>query len=193
MNQVFQNHPRLLFWVLITLIALNLVSLSLLGYHYFMEKNSHTDPSNFPPSFQGLPDEKEFLSKALDLSTEQREVIRGFKEEHMRSVEPILRQIREEQAVLVESFMQDTTSLASLEKQTESLGKLQGELKAQTILHFYKIKQLCNPGQKEKLREMVRRILLKEQTGPQGHGKGKGMRHRHRWGRPNQDTLSSSN
>ena len=98
-----------------------------------------------------IKDELNFSESQFDKFIELRV---GNKDKQHAIVEKLAKKRKEMMKELSRSNP-DTTKLKQI---AEEIGSLHKELKNKTIEHFMEVKQICNPSQKEKFNDLIRRM-----------------------------------
>jgi len=119
--------------------------------HMHKDRNERSRPGRGNRFDYYIKDELNFsdsqFDEYLDLRTKNKD------EQH--SIVEKLAQKREDMMKELSTVNPDTTKLKQI---AEQIGDLHKELKNKTIEHFMEVKTICNPSQKEKFNNLIRRM-----------------------------------
>ena len=132
-----------------------------------------------PPPQPGREDVGRFIKDQLNLTDEQKNKFDKYMKEHAE----ITRKMNDEigalkKEILIESFSPNPDS-NKVNDLTQEIGKTQGEYEKFLYEHFQKLASVCNPEQKEKLKNIfLSSFGPKERPGmlPPGNHEGVGRR-----------------
>ncbi|MGD9556432.1 MAG: Spy/CpxP family protein refolding chaperone [Mangrovibacterium sp.] len=165
---------RLLSWIIVILLATNLATIGSFYYHRTMENRQPKTEQN---EQQNIPGEQRtrFFREQLALSDEQLEQFREINRTFNRiakHLEMNLAGLREEMIEELGSQSPDTIRLGQI---AAEVGSNHRQLKQVTATFYLDMKRICTPAQQEKLHELFKAMLNKEnQINLPQTGKGKG-------------------
>ena len=157
----FFSKNRLVSWLLIFLVVINLTAL--ITFLMFFYNNS----SASSPQLHKSPGMK--FRKELSLAPGKAEKVDVILTEYRNSTEPIATNIRGCRVQILEELAKDKPDTALLNKYTEDLCNMQKQMQKASVNQYIALKQICNPAQCQKLS-----ALYFELYGFQGNGKGMG-------------------
>jgi len=168
------NNNRIVFWILIFLVLVNIAALG--TYFFYMRKlaNEHESGSGLK---RGI-----VLQQELALTPDQSLAVNKINATYQSSSEPIVEAIRGKKAQLLEELSNEDTDSAVLIQLTSAVVNEQKKLQIANIKQFLDLKKVCTPEQTHKLAQIYAGLYGFEQTGKgnsQGKGNGKGYRHRY--------------
>lgn len=157
---------KLLFWIMIFLIVVNLSALA--TYFLFPRKAtvvSCADPSAGPGCM---------LHEELGLTQEQAEQVDAINARYVEVSGPLADEIREMRSAVLNELSSDMPDTLRLNGYSEELSQLQGRLHRQNMKHYLELKQVCTPDQALRLSSLYRELYGCPMKGPGGkhrHGK----------------------
>lgn len=173
---------RILFWILIFLIVLN-VSAMISFWLYYARKNK-------PVAETGAEKPGWALQQELSLSPEQTEAVAGINVRYRNISVQLAEDIREKKTELMSELSAGQTDTAKAYSIVDELAVLRNQLQESNIRQFLELKKVCTPSQVEKLSAIYSEFYGCENRGQgKGTGTGGGMRHRHRYGQQGDDTI----
>lgn len=116
------------------------------------------------------------MIRQMDLDQTQRDQIRESQYAFRRSIRPLIQQVNNLNARLLEELEQDTADTLRINELCHEIGDLKAQMKVQTMFHLLDIRELAGPEQQEQLYPFYREILTHDGNRPRGRG-------RHRQGR----------
>ncbi len=165
------NNNRIIFWILIFLVLVNITALA--SYFIYFRK-----PANEP-----LPGSRYTkgiaLRQELSLTPEQSLEVNKINATYQASSESIIAAIRDKKAELLEELSVDNTDTSLVEKLAKDIDNEQNKLQMANIKQFLDLKKVCTPEQTQKLSQIYAEMYGCERK---GQGNGNGMKHRHRFG-----------
>lgn len=170
------NNNRIVFWILILLVIVNISALA--TYFVFMRKTT-IEPLPHSGLKKGI-----VLQKELALTTEQSLVVNKINSTYQVSSEPIVKAIREKKAELLDELAKEDTDSVVLVKLTNDIVNEQKKLQIANIKQFLDLKKVCTSEQTLKLSQIYAGLYGFEPEG-KGKEKGNGKGYRHRYGQQN--------
>ena len=161
---------RLIFWILIFLVLVNLAAL---GTYFF-----------FPRGQKAMVNcDEEMMSAGclyqnqLDLTDEQAKQVDILSKAYMQVSGPIAEAIKSTRGEILDEISATAPDTTNLDQLSEELSRLQNQLQRENIKHYMALKEVCSPDQAMRLSNLYRQLYGCPMQGP-----GKGMQHRHRRG-----------
>lgn len=102
---------------------------------------------------------REILKKELNLSEEQSLQFDGLRKEHKDSVSSLAGRMREKRNMITTEMMKTLPDSAVLFAACDEIGDLYASIRRLNILHYWKMKALCNEEQKKKLDTLFKDIF----------------------------------
>lgn len=169
------NKSKILTWVIVLLVVLNLSTIASIFYHHIQEKKLSAETIQI----EGQAINGRFIRDNVGYNDEQ---LKAFREANL-SFRPVARQIiiqidslKNEMFRELQKPVSDTLKLKSTSKQ---VGDLHGQLKEKTFEYYLKLKAFSTGEQLVKLEKIFTPLFNNVGTnmrpGMQGSGPGKGM------------------
>ncbi len=168
------NNNRIVFWILIFLIVVNITTLTTF---FIYTRKTASDPELVSGPGKGYA-----LRQELSLKPDQTLKVNMINETYKASSEPIVKAIREKKAVLLEELSKDETDTTLVVKLADDIVIEQKKLQVANIKQFLDLKRVCTPEQTQKLSQIYSELYGCENKGMgrgKGNGQGKGNRHRY--------------
>jgi len=172
----FFNKNRLIFWLLLFLVVINITALVTFILFYSGQKKQASENADVR-SFK-------VFQKELSLTPIQSEKVCSINARHRNASEPISSALKEKRSELLEELSTDKPDTFLLRKYAEEIGDLQKELQMASIRQYLDLKGVCDSCQCQKLSSFY--FQLYGSKGP-GKAKGKQMQHRYRHGQNQPD------
>ncbi|MCK9450346.1 MAG: periplasmic heavy metal sensor [Bacteroidales bacterium] len=128
------------------------------------------NPSNDPASV--------FMMREIGFDKTQQRLMNASKLNLRREVSPMLAELRQLNADLIDEVMQPVPDTIRLDAICAEIGSLHTLMKIETTHHLLDIKQIASPEQDEKLKDFYREMLNR---GDEPRPDGMGRRHRRGW------------
>ncbi|MCX6234307.1 MAG: periplasmic heavy metal sensor [Bacteroidetes bacterium] len=173
----FFSKNRLVFWLLIFLVVINLTALTTFLVFYSRHSNASTQQSRENPGI--------LFRKELSLSPSQSEKVEVILADYRKSTEPVTTNIRNYRSQLLEELAKDKPDTSLLNICADEICLLQKQLQKASVKQYIALKEICNPAQCERLSALYFELYGCQGQG-KGIGKGKGMMHRYRRGQGQQ-------
>jgi Spy/CpxP family protein refolding chaperone len=175
----FFSKNRLVFWLLIFLVVLNLSAL--ISFLVLFSKNT-TASSQQPQKNPGMAFRKE-----LSLSPSQSEKVEVILADYRNSTGPITTDIRNYRSQLLEELAKDKPDTNILNRCGEEICLLQKRMQKASVKQYIALKEICNPVQCQRLSDLYFELYGCQGKG-KGMGRGKGMMHKYQRGQNVLDT-----
>ena len=143
----FLSKQKLTNLLIIVLVVINILSLTFIWY-----REMHRP--KLPPPQPGREDVGRFIKDQLNLNNEQKTQFDKYMKKHADVTREMNNKIGElKKEILIEAFNpnSDTNKVNDL---TQKIGKIQGDYEKFLYEHFQKLASVCNPEQKEKLKNI---------------------------------------
>ena len=176
---------RIVFWLLIFLIVVNIAALATYFINIGSRNQSATTQSN---AGQGIT-----LSEELSLDPDQSKRANEVTNRFRLSNESLFMAIREKKRALVDELAKPETDTAVVAKLAAEVGEAQGHVQLSNAKQFLELKKICTPDQTQKLANIYAGLYGCQREG-QGRGPGNGQgqgRHRHRYGQQHADSTGN--
>jgi hypothetical protein len=173
----FFNKNRLIFWLFLFLVVINISAL-VTFFLYYSGQKKHSAEKAGENSFR-------VFQKELSLTPIQSEKVCSINAQHRTRSEPIASALKEKRSELLEELSAENPDTLLLTKYAEEIGALQKELQLASIRQYLDLKVVCDSCQCRKLSSFY--FQLYGNKGP-GKGMGKQMQHRNRHGRQQECT-----
>jgi len=148
----FFTKTRVLVGAVILLAALNIATLTTIGFHFVRSKNM------VPPLPPQELQHTRFMSRELNLDQRQQEELNALRDKFHQENRMLQRDIRHTHRNSMIELSKDNPSTLvfdSLSNEIAKLHRMQFEL---TIDHFKQLKSVCSPEQQECLQRMFQRM-----------------------------------
>ncbi|MFP4619935.1 MAG: Spy/CpxP family protein refolding chaperone [Bacteroidales bacterium] len=96
-----------------------------------------------------------FIKRKLDLDEEQFRKFQTLHNENMETMKKIARELGQKQEVLMKELTKEKPDSNKMKRLAGEIGDLHTQLKINTVEHFSRMKELCNPEQRGKLNQMI--------------------------------------
>lgn len=144
----FFSKNRLIFWVLIVLVLINLSALA--SFFLFNKKQS--------PASCCSPAEQQCVAfrDELNLSTEQTEKVASINKKYMDSAGPVASAIKDTRAAILTELDMEVPDTMQLNTLTNKLAWLQMKIQQENIKQYSELKRVCTPEQAHRLSALYR-------------------------------------
>ena len=159
------DRNRGLVWLVVALIILNIGSM---GFLWYRESNKPPRPTASP---RQLADPGEFIEKELNLTEAQSKAFTELRLKHQGDMRKIQDDIFQLSKDLVEELFKPSPDSNTIVSISEDIGRKQADFEKLMFFHFNKLKEICEPEQREKLRQMLFEIIGSIRSAPPG-GRG---------------------
>jgi Spy/CpxP family protein refolding chaperone len=176
----FFSKNKLIFWLLIFLVVINLTAL--ITFLVFYSRNSNASNQ------QARANEGMAFRRELSLSPSQSKKVEIILAEYKNSTEPVTTNIRNYRTQLLEELAKDNPDTNVLNKCADEICSLQKQMQKASVKQYMALKEICNPAQCRRLSSLYFELYGCQGKGMgKGMGKGKGMMHQYRRGQGQQD------
>jgi hypothetical protein len=172
----FFNKNRLIFWLLLFLVVINISALLTFILFYSTQKKQKSENADLQ-SFKVFQNE-------LSLTPDQSEKVCSINAKYRILSEPVSSALKEKRSELLEELSTKKPDTLLLKRYAEEIGNLQKELQIASIRQYLDLKVVCDSCQCQKLSLFY--FQLYDSKG-QGKGMGRQMQHRNRYGQKQQE------
>jgi len=158
---------RLLFWVLVFLVIVNLAAL---GTYFFFPRQQTVVTCEEGAATPGC-----VYQSRLDLTDEQARQVDLISEDYLKLSRPIADEIKGIRGQILDELTVDQPDTSYLNELSSALAELQGQLQRKNIEHYLELKEVCNPEQAMRLSNLYRELY-----GCPMQQQGRGIQHKHR-------------
>ena len=170
----FFSKTRVIFWLLLVLVFINISALVTFFLFYKGEKKQATE--------KGGDYTFRIFQKELSLTQEQSDKVCSINARHRSVAEPVSSALKAKRAELLEELAKEHTDTLLLNTYAEEIGALQKELQKATIYHYLDLKTVCDSQQCRKLSSFYFQLYGGKEP---GMGEGKRIQNRFRHGQRN--------
>lgn len=153
----FFSKNRVVFWLLIFLIMVNLTVLITFVVFFSQKEKISEEKAVEKPEMA--------FSKELSLTPSQSAIAEGILEDYRKSTEPIRNGIRSYRTELLEELTRENADTVILNRCTDGICLLQKQMQKASVKQYMALKKICNSDQCERLSS-----LYFELYGFQGRG-----------------------
>jgi Spy/CpxP family protein refolding chaperone len=178
----FFNKNRLVFWLLLFLVVINISALVTFILFYSGQKKQQSENTG-ARSFQ-------VFQKELSLTPIQSGKVCSINAQYRTVSEPISSALKAKRSELLEELSMEKPDTLLLKKYAEEIGNLQKELQIVSIRQYLDLKEVCDSCQCQKLSSFYFQLYGSKGPGP---GMGKQMQHRYRHGQKQQECNKMKN
>lgn len=145
--------------IVIILLVMNVLTLGTLWYLYINEPGPGRGNDFQRHKIQ------DFMKNKMQFTDEQNEMLVKLRKDHFKIKNAAFDTVHSLKAALVDEIMKENTDTLAIRNISDNIGRLLGKNEYDFAMHFIKIKAICNPEQKKKLRK-----FLMEMTEPRNVG-----------------------
>jgi hypothetical protein len=164
-----QNKNRLIFWILIFLVIMNLSAL--VTFFSFPRKTNEVTCDAMQPQCG-----KAFKSE-LGLSQEQLQKVDLINSDYQATSSPIVNKIRNIRSDILDELSAEMPDTSYINQKSNELCDFQIQLQKANYTQFLELKKVCDAGQAKRLSALYRELY-----GCTGMRSGEGRMRRHRFG-----------
>ena len=173
----FFSKNRLVFWLLIFLIIINLSAL--VTFLVFFSQNSTASKQ------QSRENPGMAFRKELSLSPSQSKKVEVILADYRNSTEPVTTNIRNCRTQLLEELAKNKPDTNLIDKCVEEISFFQKQMQKASVDQYMALKKICTPVQCQRLSALYFELYGCQDQG-KGMGRGKGMMHQYRRGQGQQ-------
>ena len=177
------NRTKLLIWIIVVLVAINLAAL-ISGLAYSTKRSDQSTVSSDVPFNQRA----DFFYEQLGLTSDQREQFFVFNQEFNQDARLITDEMNSLRHTMIKEMSRSNPDTSNLDKICTEIGILHSQLKFATVDYYLKMKGSCDKDQQKLLNELFLRMLNSDGTLEQirphygrrndGMGMGRGRQNR---------------
>lgn len=162
------NKYRLVFWIMILMIVLNISSFTTYFFYYRANKAVNADTISCSGTCR-------ILNEHLALTAEQTAKVSEINKKFREKTEPLVNEIKCTRAAMLGELSSAMPDTMKLNQYAETIGDLQKILQKAAIVQFQQLKKICTPDQCLKLS-----AIYSELYGCPTMGQGMGTRMKHK-------------
>ncbi len=153
------------------LVAINVLSLATIWYLYFYSDRSDMQDFKYHRNRQHI---EGFMKNKMDFTAEQMIKLNELRNEYFAKSRTIFDSIATLKKAVIDEIMRDIPDTAAVRQLTNRISGLTAVNEYAFAMHFIRIKGMCNPDQKMKLRSLLDGMCWQRQgqCGPMGHDRG---------------------
>jgi hypothetical protein len=148
------NRTKLLIWVIIILIAVNLATIVSGIIFSAKRRNSERVPTEVPFNRR-----VNFFYRELRLTPDQRNRFIEFNRDFNRSARVIAGKMNSLRYRLIKELAREEINRPELDNICSEIGVLHSELKSATVDYYLKMKEICDTQQQEALNRIFQKML----------------------------------
>ncbi|MBN2213338.1 MAG: periplasmic heavy metal sensor [Bacteroidales bacterium] len=176
--KTFFSQNRLLIWLVIFLLVLNISAISSIIYHRVRETKEIPSPFQPPIAWEGrMPDEGRFLRDYLELDKAQFEQFMIKRHGFQTKARGITEELREKKVEFLEELNKKDTDTSKIRELSEDIGQLHKALRLESGKYYLGLRTICNDEQRQKLHRFFMHSLGRHDMEPLP-GRGRGMHQR---------------
>jgi Spy/CpxP family protein refolding chaperone len=145
------SKQRLIGWVIVLLVLLNMISLGTLWFFQIRKPSSSQELGPDPV--------RHFLEQELDLTAEQAQEFEALRREHLELSKAINDEANNLKRALMNEVFAASPDAAKGAQLAEQIGEKRTELEQLRFQHFLALKSLCQPEQVELLQALIHEIV----------------------------------
>ncbi len=143
-------------WLTIVLIVLIAVNVAALVHFFFFSSSCMTDrPKDKDRHYRA----GDYIRQELGLSDEQNEKMETLRRTHSDTILLTAGKMREKRNFLSMEMMKEHPDTLLLFQTCDEIGDLYAEIRKLNVIHYWKMKQICDPGQKKKLDTLFKGVF----------------------------------
>jgi protein CpxP len=161
--KTYFSRYNILIWLIIILLIINISAITtiFLGIRIRDKK----DIRQFPPKIEyHRHHEGKFFDRSLNLTEEQRQYFKKSKHKFYSEAKKIAGQMHKKRVEFINELASDKPDTLKLQAIAEEIGSLHIKLKYQTYKHYLDMKSICTKEQEEKLINIFKSMLYKEDS-----------------------------
>jgi hypothetical protein len=147
-------------WLLFALVFLVLLNVATLSYVLFRDGKGTTGQPAAPPPGTGPESVSAFLANELGFTREQKLQLDRLRADHFAETQMLRENLRDLHEAFFSSWRPEDAAKA--DSIGDAIGRKQAALELATHVHFRKIREICDPDQKERfdgiIGELLRRV-----------------------------------
>ena len=176
--KTFFSQNRILIWLIIFLLLLNISAISTMIYHRAREAKNTSFVRHAP--FQRdsrMRGEGRFLKDFLELDPEQFEQFRMARHTFQMKAWDITEELREKKVEFLKALNQKNPDTNKIQIISEDIGLLHKDLRLETGKYYLELRTICDKEQQQKLYHFFMQTFERPDMVP-GPGRGRGVHQR---------------
>jgi hypothetical protein len=158
--KTFFTQNRLLIWLVIFLLVLNISAISSIIFHRLREPENVSLPFRPPgPAEERIPGDGRFLRGFLELDRQQYEHFRMNRHAFQAKAWNITEELRKKKIEFLEELNKKDPDTGRIEQISEEIGQLHKALRLETGEYYLELKKICNDEQQQKLHHFFMQSL----------------------------------
>ncbi len=146
---------RILIWIIVILVALNVSIMGTIFYKSHAFKHSmHNNRPEFPKEKISC----EFIVDELRFNEEQEKAHRQFRRTYLKKAKRLTTEMQHKRIKIMNELENDVPDTLYLHATSNEIGRLHAELKQTTIGYYLKLKSICNDEQKRHLSKIFHKM-----------------------------------
>ena len=155
---ISNNKYRILIWIVVILVAINLsMGISYL-YHKKQDKKL-TEQLEEAAIEMPAQQRARFFREQLNLNSEQLEKFRELNRSFNRTAWNITHELQTFRIEMIEELGNENPNAEKLDSISENIGLLHTQLKNETISYYMEMREVCDEDQRQKLNEIFMSML----------------------------------
>lgn len=153
---------QILTWLVVLLLLLNAVTIGTIIYHQRQEKKGASELSI--GTYGGInPLNGRFFRQEMGFNAQQMEDFRELNQTFRPVSMEITFRIDSLKEEIYNNLTSGKTDSLQLQRLSDEIGTLHGQLKKETTRFYIRLSELCNSAQKEKLAEVFKPLFISEE------------------------------
>lgn len=176
--KTFFSQNKVLIWLIIFLLLLNIAAISSMIYQRVrLAKDTSFIPHAPFHRDREMPGEGRFLREFLELDTEQFEKFKVARHSFQMKAWEITEELREKKIEFLKELNRKNPDTGKIQKISEDIGDLHSDLRVETGNYYLELRAICHKEQQQKLYHFFMQTFERPEMEP-GPGRGAGRHHR---------------
>lgn len=159
------NKTKILWWIIALLAILNITTVATIIVHNYNEKEADiiVEPNAQPINGR-------YFRHELGFDDSQMEVFRKNHRTFHHRANQIIADINTQKELMFENLQTANPDTVKLNTISKEIGSLHTELKEETVRFYISLAKVCNPEQKEKMKEIFTPLFINLPVSNKGNG-----------------------
>jgi len=144
-------------WLIAVLLVMNIITLIIIWMLVGRNGYSHTFNKDRRP-----PNPLMMLQKELNLTEEQTRQFEGLREKHFRITDSLMNQLNLNRKLIVNELFNPETSREAIILLADKISESEKNLELARFDHFSDVIMICTPDQREKLKDILIKMILRK-------------------------------
>jgi hypothetical protein len=176
--KTFFSQNRILIWVILFLLLLNISAISSIIYHRVSESRNTSFIRQTPFQSDGrMRGEGRFLRDFLELEPEQFKQFGMARHAFQTKAWDITQELREKKIEFLKELNQKTPDTSKIQQISEDIGNLHKDLRLETGKYYLELREICDKEQQQKLYHFFMQTFERPDMVPHP-GRGRDMHQR---------------